>query len=91
MKTIIAIFLLLLAAMARDKNWNLLKILLFFAAVGLFVSHAIDIWVDVKGREIGLYVIEKSTRRKYEEICEGRLMKKDENTSEIEIIEYYDI
>ena len=55
----------------------------------------------MKGREIGLYVIEKSTRRKYEEIgkskkdyCrsfEGRLMKKDENTSEIEIIEYYDI
>ena len=77
MKTIIAIFLLLLAAMARDKNWNLLKILLFFA--------------DVKGREVGLYVIEKSTRRNYEEICEGRLMKKDENTSEIEIIEYYDI
>lgn len=47
--------------------------------------------VDVKGREIGLYVIEKSTRRNYEEICEGRLMKKDKNTSEIEIIEYYDI
>ena len=47
--------------------------------------------VDVKGREVGLYVIEKSTRRNYEEICEGRLMKKDENTSEIEIIEYYDI
>lgn len=46
MKTIIAIFLLLLAAMARDKNWNLLKILLFFAAVGLFVSHVIDIWVN---------------------------------------------
>ena len=45
MKTIIAIFLLLLAAMARDKNWNLLKILLFFAAVGLFVSHAIDFLV----------------------------------------------
>jgi len=45
-KTIIAIFLLLLAAMARDKNWNLLKILLFFAAIGLFVSHAIDIWVS---------------------------------------------
>ena len=40
MKTIIAIFLLLLAAMARDKNWNLLKILLFFAAVGLFVAAA---------------------------------------------------
>ena len=45
----------------------------------------------MKGREIGLYVIEKSTRRNYEEICEGRLMKKDKNTSEIEIIEYYDI
>ncbi|MEI3299354.1 MAG: hypothetical protein V8R67_01405 [Eubacterium sp.] len=29
--------------------------------------------------------------RNYEEICEGRLMKKDKNTSEIEIIEYYDI
>ena len=50
MKTLIAIFLLLLAAMARDKNWNLLKILLFFAAVGLFVSHAIDIWVSNFGR-----------------------------------------
>ena len=45
----------------------------------------------MKGRGIGLYVIEKSTRKNYEEICEGRLMKKDENTSEIEIIEYYDI
>ena len=45
----------------------------------------------MKGREIGLYVIGKSTRRNYEEICEGRLMKKDKNTSEIEIIEYYDI
>lgn len=45
----------------------------------------------MKGREIGLYVIEKSTRKNYEEICDGRLMKKDENTSEIEIIEYYDI
>mgnify|MGYP006868475171 CR=1 FL=1 len=44
----------------------------------------------MKGRGIGLYVIEKSTRKNYEEICEGRLMKKDENTSEIEIIEYYD-
>ena len=46
MKTIIAIFLLVLAAMARDKNWNLLKILLFFAAIGLFISHAIDVWVN---------------------------------------------
>jgi len=45
-KTIIAIFLLILAGMARDKNWNLLKILLFFVAIGLFVSHAIDIWVN---------------------------------------------
>lgn len=46
MKTIIAIFLLVLAAKARDKNWNLLKILFFFAAIGLFASHAIDIWVS---------------------------------------------
>ena len=46
MKTIIAIFLLVLAAKARDKNWNLLKILFFFAAIGLFVSHAIDILVS---------------------------------------------
>ncbi len=46
MKSIIAILLLVLAAMARDKNWNLIKILLFFAAIGLFVSHAIDIWVN---------------------------------------------
>lgn len=45
----------------------------------------------MKGRGIGLYVVGKSTRKNYEEICEGRLMKKDENTSEIEIIEYYDI
>lgn len=45
----------------------------------------------MKGRGIGLYVVGKSTRKNYEEICEGRLMKKDKNTSEIEIIEYYDI
>lgn len=45
-KTIIGILLLALPAMARDKNWNLLKILLFFGAISLFVSHAIDIWVS---------------------------------------------
>lgn len=46
MKTIIGILLLNLAAMARDRNWNLLKIIFFLGAISLFVSHAIDIWVS---------------------------------------------
>ena len=59
--------------MARDKNWNLLKILLFFAAVGLFVSHAIDIWVSNFGRLMWReeeldYTLSKRVR--------GRIMKK---------------